>query len=391
MGLFFDRVRQAVSAAPGTGGVALGAATSGLYRTFAQAGATDGQTLNYVLEDGTAWEYGVGTYSTTGPSIARTTIIGSSTGGSAINASSAATIYCDAFAKDFVALSGGGGLTLAALDVLTASSGTWAKPSGIVMVYLELIGPGAGGASGSRGSNAASRGGGGGAGGGAVYRTWLPASFFAASCAYQCPAGGQGGAAQTADNSGGNLVGIFSSTTFVMNGDMTIAAPPGNLPNPGSLTGNANGGGQRVNLIEVQAPNCGGGTGGFGGNGGSPASVGVTGPGGGGGGGGSSTTAGFAGGGGAKSSMGGHQGAVSAAANGGAVGANAADGGAAAPPLYGAGGGGGGSSVTGQGGNGGAGGIPGGGGGGGGSSLNGFLSGAGGNGGRGEIRIYSYK
>ena len=100
MGLFFDRVRQAVSAAPGTGGVALGAATSGLYRTFGQAGATDGQTLNYVLEDGTAWEYGVATYSASGPSLARTTISGSSNGGAAINASAAAVVYCDAFAAN---------------------------------------------------------------------------------------------------------------------------------------------------------------------------------------------------------------------------------------------------------------------------------------------------
>ena len=100
MALLLDRVRQAVSVAPGTGAVVLGAATSGLYRTFAQAGATDGQTLNYVLEDGTAWEYGVGTYSASGPSLARTTIATSSSGGAAINASASAVVYCDAFAAN---------------------------------------------------------------------------------------------------------------------------------------------------------------------------------------------------------------------------------------------------------------------------------------------------
>lgn len=97
MPLFFDRVQQAVSGSPGTGTITLGAAASGM-QTYAQAGATNGMLVNYVLTDGTAWEYGVGTYSTTGPALARSTITASSTGGTAITATSAAVVYCDAFA-----------------------------------------------------------------------------------------------------------------------------------------------------------------------------------------------------------------------------------------------------------------------------------------------------
>lgn len=100
MPLYLDRVRQAVASAPGTGSATLGAATAGLYQTFAQAGATNGMLVNYVLEDGNAWEYGVGTYSASGPSLARTTIAASSNGGAAITASASAVVYCDAFAAN---------------------------------------------------------------------------------------------------------------------------------------------------------------------------------------------------------------------------------------------------------------------------------------------------
>jgi hypothetical protein len=97
--LFLDRVQQAVSGSPGTGAITLGAAASGM-QTYAQAGASNGMLVNYVLTDGTAWEYGVGTYGTSGPSLARTTIAASSNGGAAINASASAVVYCDAFAAN---------------------------------------------------------------------------------------------------------------------------------------------------------------------------------------------------------------------------------------------------------------------------------------------------
>jgi len=96
---FFNRVRQAVASAPGTGAITLGTAASG-YRTFATAGATNGLLVSYVLEDGAAWEFGRATYSSTGPTLTRTTIRGSSNGGAAINASTAAIVSCDAFAED---------------------------------------------------------------------------------------------------------------------------------------------------------------------------------------------------------------------------------------------------------------------------------------------------
>lgn len=86
-----NRVQVTVSAAPGTGTISLGSAISG-FQTFAGAGVANGDTVPYLIEDGVAWELGVGTYSSTGPTLARTTIIASSNSGSAINVSANALV-----------------------------------------------------------------------------------------------------------------------------------------------------------------------------------------------------------------------------------------------------------------------------------------------------------
>lgn len=106
---------MSVSAAPGTGAATLNAALIG-YQTFAAAGVSNGQVISYLIEDGSNWEVGQGTYSTTGPSLARTTVQGSSNGGAAITASSAAVVSIVALASDlttpFVSVAFAASLTL---------------------------------------------------------------------------------------------------------------------------------------------------------------------------------------------------------------------------------------------------------------------------------------
>ena len=92
----FNRVKQ-TTATTGTGTITLGAAVDG-YQTYAAAGATDGQAVNYAIEDGTAWEYGTGTYSS--GTLSRDNIEESSNGGAAIDLSGSAVVFCDAFAGD---------------------------------------------------------------------------------------------------------------------------------------------------------------------------------------------------------------------------------------------------------------------------------------------------
>lgn len=122
-GLVYDRVCMTVSVG-GTGVLTLGSAVS-RFRTFAAAGAANSAVVAYVIEDGTNWEYGDGTYSTTGPTLTRTTIVASSNSGAAIDVSLAAVVYSSAKIDDLCAV-GAQTLTVAqAAQVRTNQDTAW--------------------------------------------------------------------------------------------------------------------------------------------------------------------------------------------------------------------------------------------------------------------------
>jgi hypothetical protein len=77
-----DRVQETTSTT-GTSSYALIGAANG-YQSFGAVMA-DGDTTYYAITNDTDWEVGIGTYSTTGPTLARTTILASSNGGSAVS------------------------------------------------------------------------------------------------------------------------------------------------------------------------------------------------------------------------------------------------------------------------------------------------------------------
>lgn len=86
------------TATTGTGTITLGSAVDG-YQTFAAAGVVNGDVVRYVIEDGSAWEIGLGTYTASGTTLARNPSE-SSNGGAAISLSGQATVFVGAAADD---------------------------------------------------------------------------------------------------------------------------------------------------------------------------------------------------------------------------------------------------------------------------------------------------
>lgn len=89
--VLIDRAQETATANTTVSFTLLGASTG--YQTLAGVGNTN--TTYYGATDGTNWEVGIGTYSTTGPTLTRTTILSSSNSGSAVTFSGTVTVWVD--------------------------------------------------------------------------------------------------------------------------------------------------------------------------------------------------------------------------------------------------------------------------------------------------------
>jgi hypothetical protein len=87
------------TATTGTGTITLGSPLAG-QRSFADAGVADGDTVRYIIEDGSEWEIGTGTYTASGTTLSRT-VSESSNSDAAINLSGDAVVYISAVEADF--------------------------------------------------------------------------------------------------------------------------------------------------------------------------------------------------------------------------------------------------------------------------------------------------
>ena len=88
---FADRV-QDTTTTTGTGTITLANSPPTGFQSFAAIG--DGNTTYYTLTSGSAWEVGIGTYTASGTTLSRTTILSSSNSGAAITLSGTSTVFC---------------------------------------------------------------------------------------------------------------------------------------------------------------------------------------------------------------------------------------------------------------------------------------------------------
>lgn len=117
-----DRVQE-TTLTTGTSDYALFGAVTG-FQSFGAVMA-NGDTTYYAVTDGTNWEVGVGTYSTTGPTMARTTILSSSNSGNAVSWSAGTKeIFLSYAASKSVYLDASGALLVADKIVHTGDTDT---------------------------------------------------------------------------------------------------------------------------------------------------------------------------------------------------------------------------------------------------------------------------
>ena len=100
-----DRVKETTTTT-GTGTYTLAGAVSG-FEAFSEVG--DGNTTYYACTDGTDFEIGIGTYTASGTTLARTTILQSSNSDAAVNwTAGTRTIFCTLPAEKAVFLDASG-------------------------------------------------------------------------------------------------------------------------------------------------------------------------------------------------------------------------------------------------------------------------------------------
>ncbi len=136
MAVLVNRAKMTTSTT-GTGTITLGSALDG-FQTFTGAGVTNGQTVQYCIEDAANFEIGTGVYTTSGTTLTRS-VSESSNSDNAINLSGTAIVFITAVAADLtsnVAITGGN--ISGIVDLAVSDGGTGASSASAARNNLDV-------------------------------------------------------------------------------------------------------------------------------------------------------------------------------------------------------------------------------------------------------------
>jgi len=133
-----DRVKE-TSTTTGTGTFTLAGAATG-FQSFSAIGNGNTTFYTIVLVGGSEWEVGIGTYTSSGTTLSRDTILSSSNSGSAVNFSAGTKDVFVTYPSERAITGGGGGIgalvvnATTVTDNYTVASGTNAQSVGPITI-----------------------------------------------------------------------------------------------------------------------------------------------------------------------------------------------------------------------------------------------------------------
>ena len=114
-----DRVKETTTTT-GTGTVTLLGAATG-FQSFSAIGNANSTYYTIVAQTGTEWEVGVGTYTSSGTVLSRTTVLSSSNSGSLVNFSAGTKDVFVAYPAELAAFANGDGVVVENYTTLTGA------------------------------------------------------------------------------------------------------------------------------------------------------------------------------------------------------------------------------------------------------------------------------
>lgn len=136
MAVLVNRAKM-TTATTGTGTITLGSALDG-FQTFTEAGVTNGQTVQYCIEDAANFEIGTGVFTASGTTLTRS-VSESSNSDNAINLSGTAIVFITAVAADLTSnVTITGGNISGIVDLAVSDGGTGASSASAARNNLDV-------------------------------------------------------------------------------------------------------------------------------------------------------------------------------------------------------------------------------------------------------------